>query len=651
MTRRQRRALVVASHLVAIAVANYLAFQLRFDGAVPPPDAALFRQFVIWVIAIRGVGFALLRLYEGLWRYTSVYDLRRILIGVGASTVALYVLVYGVYGAGSYPRSVFIVDSLLLTFFMGGGRLVYRTLQELRRLQPQKRLLIYGAGDAGELIVRDLRRYHTYEPIGFVDDDPQKIGRRIHGVSVLGSREQLSQIVVRERPHEVLIAMPGADPVTVRSIVKILEPFKIPIRTLPNLRDLDRCRVTVTDIRALSIEDLLTRAPVGLDSERVREIVTGKRVLVTGAGGSIGGELCRQIAALEPELLVLYERYENSLYQIANGLEGHKPIIRSVIGDITDRRRLDAVFAQYRPQLVFHAAAHKHVPLMELNVCEAVKNNVSGTRRLSEAALRHGVEKVVLISSDKAVNPSSVMGATKRVAELILLERSSRSTATQFVTVRFGNVLGSNGSVVPRFLEQIRTGGPVTVTHPEMRRFFMLIPEAVQLVLHAAAVGEGGAVYVLDMGEQIKLLDVARNLIRLSGLVPDEEIAISYTGPRPGEKLYEELVGTGEALEPSAVDKILRVRTQGPTVSPALASQLRHLERLAIRGDSDGVLMQLACIVPTFREPANETAVGATEAVAVSAGPADPALRRARHLLAPAAGRSYAPLRAATAGE
>jgi FlaA1/EpsC-like NDP-sugar epimerase len=495
---------------------------------------------------------------------------------------------------------VFIIDALLLVFFMGGIRLIHRTYQELWRLKPQKRLLIYGAGDAGELIVRDMKRYNTYDPVGFIDDNRHKVGKRIHGVKVLGTRADLSKIVTHQRPHEVLVAMPGADPETVRSIVKALEPFKMPIRTLPNIRDLENCRITVTEIRDLSIEDLLPRAPVGLDVDRIRDLVTNRRVLVTGAGGSIGSELCRQIAGLNPKVLVMYERYENSLYAIANDLEAHHAIVRQAIGDVTDTRRLNAVFEEYRPEIVFHAAAHKHVPLMELNVCEAVKNNVTGTRRVARAAIRHHVQKVVLISSDKAVNPSSVMGATKRVAEMIFQDLAARASGTQFVAVRFGNVLGSNGSVVPRFLQQIKAGGPVTVTHPDMQRFFMLIAEAVRLVLHAAAEGEDGALYVLDMGEQIKLLDMARNLIRLSGFVPDEEIPIVFTGPRPGEKLYEELVEIGEALEPSGVDKILRVRAHAGANPVMVGNDVTVLERYAARGDTRRVLEHLLAIVPSF---------------------------------------------------
>ena len=327
MTDTQRRAIVVVVHLGAIAMTNYLAFWLRFDGAIPPVESALFGQMLPWLVVMRGVTFIPFQLFQGVWRYTSLYDLRNIFTGVTASTIAFYGLVHWVFLKSDYPRSVFIIDTLLLVFFMGGIRLVYRTYNEFGRLKPQKRLLIYGAGDAGELIVRDMKRYNTYDPVGFIDDNQHKVGKRIHGVKVLGTRNDLTRIVTHERPHEVLLAMPGADPITTRSIVKALEPFKMPIRTLPNIRDLDNCRVAVTEIRDLSIEDLLTRVPVGLDVERVRELVTDKRVLVTGAGGSIGSELSRQIAALRPKVLVLYERYENSLYAVANDLEQYRDIV------------------------------------------------------------------------------------------------------------------------------------------------------------------------------------------------------------------------------------------------------------------------------------------------------------------------------------
>jgi FlaA1/EpsC-like NDP-sugar epimerase len=410
----------------------------------------------------------------------------------------------------------------------------------------------------------------------------------------------------RHHPHEVLIALDQPDPAALHRVVDALQPFKIPITTIPTVKDLLDGKVAVGQIRSLSIEDLLPRAPVGLDPTRVRHLISGRRIMVTGAGGSIGSELCRQIADLQPASLVLFERYENSLYAIANDLQDRKTAsevdIAPVIGDVTDRHRVTSVIIQHRPEIIFHAAAHKHVPLMELNPCEAVKNNVIGTRVVAETAQQLGVDRVILISSDKAVNPSSVMGATKRVAELIL-QAMAPASRTRFTTVRFGNVLGSNGSVVPRFLDQVKSGGPVTVTHPEIRRYFMLISEAVQLVLHAAALGDGASAYVLQMGEQMKVADMARNLIRLSGFVPDQEIAIQFVGLRPGEKLSEELASADEILQSSAVEKILRVTTSR-FPPPALLQQVQQLGDLAGNGQSQAVVKQLCAIVPGFHPSA-----------------------------------------------
>lgn len=599
-----RRPLVVGIHLTFTVLANYLAFYLRFDGAIPDREMALFLRMLPWLVTIRGLMFLPFRLYEGLWRYTGIWDLSNIILGVGSSTVVFAVLVRGMLGITLYPRSIYVIDGMVLVLFLGGIRLTRRLYRELGRGTRERQILIVGAGDAGEMMVRDMKNnpFYTCEPIGFVDDDPTKVGQTIHGVRVLGTRHDLPMIMNDVQPHEVLIAIPTAEPRQLRGLVKLLEPYKIPIRTLPNLRDVVDGAVGVSQIRPLGLEDLLTRAPVGLDLEPVRYLLAGKRVLVTGAGGSIGSELCRQISALDPSVLVLYERYENGLYAVVNDLarrEG-KLVCQSIIGDITDASRLDAIMAEFRPHIVFHAAAHKHVPLMELNPCEAVKNNVTGTRLVAEAAARFQTEGFILISTDKAVNPSSVMGATKRVAELLVQDINERSQ-THFVVVRFGNVLGSNGSVVPLFMEQIKAGGPVTVTHPEVQRYFMLIPEAVQLVLHAAAIGTGGEIFVLDMGEPIKVVDIARTLVRLSGFVPEEEISIEYIGLRPGEKLIEELVGLGEMSELTKVEKILKVHPAGGPPPNLLKEQVSSLERLAAKGDAAGVVAQLALVVPTFR--------------------------------------------------
>ncbi|HBH00750.1 MAG TPA: hypothetical protein DDZ42_02340 [Candidatus Rokubacteria bacterium] len=605
---RHRRVLIVVAHLAFVAASNYAAFWIRFEGALGERELALFASTLPWLLAIRMLTFVPFRLYEGLWRYTSIWDLLHIVGGVLVSSTLFFTLMRLGVGLG-YPASVPIIDSILLICMLSGLRLSRRIHRELHRADREKRVLIYGAGDAGEMIVRDMRHnpFYEYEPIGFVDDDVVKVGQRIHGVKVLGTRHDVPRLMTAHAPDAVLVAMPRATPAAIRSIVRALEPFKVPIQTLPNLRDVLGGKVTVNEIRTLSMEDLLERAPVTLDITPVRRLLEGRRVLVTGAGGSIGSELSRQISALGPATLVLVDRYENGLHAVAQelGAEPRAGRVDAVVADVADVGRVTEVLAVHRPQVVFHAAAHKHVPLMELNPCEAVKNNVRGTRVTADAARRSGVERFILISTDKAVNPTSVMGATKRIAEM-LVQSLDRQSPGVFSAVRFGNVLASNGSVVPQFLAQIKAGGPVTITHPEICRYFMSIPEAVHLVLQAAALATGGDIFVLDMGEPIKIVDLARNLIRLSGFLPDEEIPIKFIGLRPGEKLYEELVGKDEAASPSAAERILRVEPSFVPDPERLARQVAELERQADVGDVAGVGARLAEIVPVYA-PARET--------------------------------------------
>jgi FlaA1/EpsC-like NDP-sugar epimerase len=584
-----RRPATIALQLLFVVVSNWFAFLLRFDWHLPPAVSEMFWQTIPWLVAIRAAIFIGFRLNEGLWKYASIYDLRAIVGGVVTSSVSFYLVTLTPFGPPSYPLSIFIVDAVVLTLLLGGGRLTRRLLAEASHGRPGKRILIFGAGDVGELIVRDIKNggHSRYQAVGFVDDDPAKVGHRIHGVPVLGTRAELPEILKRHHPHEVLLAIPHAEPVAVRAILRTLEPFKIPIKTVPNLRDLIDGKIELSQIRSLSVDDLLTRAPIGLARDPLKHLIGGRRVMVTGAGGSIGSELCRQIARLKPASLVMLERYENSLHAIRLELEDARQQfgLYPVIGDVTDAERLAEIMRESRPEIVFHAAAHKHVPLMEENPCEAIKNNVRGTRLMCQVADEFGVDRFILISTDKAVNPTNVMGASKRLAELIA-QTQANGSSTSFCIVRFGNVLGSNGSVVPRFLDQIKKGGPVTITHPEMRRFFMLIPEAVQLVLHAAAQAEGGATYVLEMGEQVKLVDMARHLIRLSGFVPDEDIPIEFIGLRPGEKMFEELVGRDEEVGPSAIEKILRVTSR--SLPPAnLAAAIASIEDDAAHGRRD----------------------------------------------------------------
>jgi FlaA1/EpsC-like NDP-sugar epimerase/ActR/RegA family two-component response regulator len=604
---RFRRISVFAIHLVLILLANYLAFWLRFDGFIPEDQVALMRQMLPWLLLVRGLTFIPFRLYSGLWRYSGIWDLRNILVGVSLSTAAFYALVHHVFGVVAYPRSIFIIDTLLLICFMGGVRMARRLYSALPGLSRRKRVLIFGAGDTGEMILRDIKNHtylYHYRPVGFIDDDPKKIGARIHGVRVLGNRENLHPIVLRTKPHEVIITIPSAKRRMVHDFVKSLESYNVAVKMVPNLREVKNGKVSLGRMRNVLSEDLLDRSPIGPDVEAIRRLIQGRRILVTGAAGSIGSELCRQIASYDPEMLVLMDKSEGGLFAIDTELAQKHPSLKksATLVDIKHVNPLREVFSQYAPQIVIHAAAFKHVPMMEFYPEEAVLNNVVGSSRLAHVAIEHKVEKFVLISTDKAVNPTNVMGATKRVAEMYIdaLECNVRNAGTKFSTVRFGNVLGSSGSVLPLFRKQIEGGGPVTVTHPDVTRYFMTIPEAVQLVLRAVSLAEGGEIFVLDMGEPIKLVDMARNLIRGSGLIPDKDIQIKFIGMRPGEKMHEELVGPGETVQVSGADKIRKIRPSLHLYPTVLMDRIVDMEKLAIKGMSKELLEMLCEVVPNF---------------------------------------------------
>lgn len=561
---RYRRAVSVGVHLAIFVVAQAGAFLLRFEFDIPPEYLA---PAVLWVgvsLAIRLGVFAWFGMFAGMWRYTGARDLAAL-----AKSATLSTLIFAVFlilgGYRSYPRSILVIDFMLTMLLVGGLRFGVRSLWQLAATVSQKRegtarrVLIVGAGNAGEALVREMQKAHggRYEVVGFADDDPTKRGVRIHGVPVLGAIDEVPALIERHKPDEVVVAIPSASGRAMRRIVDLVKTGTVAIRTMPGIDQLIDGRVTINQLRSVNIEDLLGREPVRLDTQSIASLIEGRVVLVTGAGGSIGSELCRQVVRFNPSKLVLVERAENALFEIHRELV-HKGGTKGVvpcIADITDEARMRRVFSEHQPQVVLHAAAHKHVPMMEENPGEALKNNVGGTRAVATLADEFKVDRFVMISTDKAVNPTSVMGATKRVAELFIQALSQRSR-TRFVAVRFGNVLGSAGSVIPIFKEQISTGGPVTVTHPDMKRYFMTIPEASQLVLQAATMGNGGEIFVLDMGEPVKIIDLARDLIRLSGLSPEKDIEIRFTGLRPGEKLFEELSTADEMAEKTRHPKI-----------------------------------------------------------------------------------------------
>ena len=500
--------------------------------------------------------------YNRLWRYASIRELLSI---IGAVTLSsLLLMIYTYVADVNLPRSIYLLSWLLTVIFIGGSRLGIRILsyilhQVKSNNDPFTHVLIIGAGDAGAMIAREInQRYHdTKKIIGFIDDSDYKNNQKLFGAKVLGKRCDIARVVAEYDVTEIIIAMPSVEGAILRQIVHECKATKCSVKTLPGMYEIIDGKVSVQQLRNIDLEDLLRREPVKLDLEEISSYLAGKRVLVTGAGGSIGSELCRQIAKISPKTITLLGKGENSIYEIDRELREKYPnlAIEPIIADVRDKLRIDSIFKRLKPQVVFHAGAHKHVPLMESQPSEAVRNNIFGTKTVAEAADRTGAEIFVMISTDKAVNPTSVMGATKRIAELII-QNMSKVSKTKFVAVRFGNVLGSRGSVIPLFKKQIAQGGPITITHPDMKRYFMTIPEASQLVMQAGALAKGGEVFVLDMGEPVKIVDMASDLIELSGLVPDKDIKIEFSGLRPGEKLFEELLTAEEGTTSTKHQKI-----------------------------------------------------------------------------------------------
>lgn len=608
---RNRFLLVV--DLLLIVTSVLASFALRLDlGPVFTAYLPSAWAMVAIALIVKPIVYYFFGLYRRYWVYASIREMRVIMLATltASVSVAFFVMLSRSVGGlqAGFPRMVLGIDWLLSLFSVGGLRIAVRVLAELGQISQKadglagiRRVVIVGAGDAGVLVVREMQRNPQLHmlPVAFADDNPEKLKKEIHGVPVAGTLRQLASVVDQNHAHEVVIAIPTAPGEIVRLVSDICHAKGIPFRTMPGIYELIGGKVSVSRLREVNISDLLRRESVEIDNEGLDRTLVGKRVLVTGAGGSIGLEICRQLAQWRPSQLILLGHGENSIFDALLELSEDHPNLPlvPVIADIRDIDRIRDVFDDLRPEVVFHAAAHKHVSLMEVNVEEAVTNNVLGTKSVVDAALSSGTERLVLISTDKAVEPKSVMGATKRVAEMIIQDAANRSGRT-FVTVRFGNVLGSRGSIVPIFQRQIARGGPVTVTHPEMERYFMTIPEAVHLVLQASSMGHGGELFVLRMGEQVRILDLVEDLIRLSGLEPGKDIQIKFTGIRPGEKLQETLWDEGLEYETTEHPDIVQVENGGFLEGASLDATIEELVRLAKEGDSQSIVGLLSQRVP-----------------------------------------------------
>ena len=613
-----RKPLVILAHILAFAASLMLSFLVA--NSMQFRREWLIEQYpflLLFCLAVKLPVFGFFKQYRGWWRYVSISDLLGILRASLASTLIIVAVWFAVMlhvpavrralppGIAAISQGVFMADLFGTILLPAGLRMLIRLYhEEFRTVQGRqlKRFLIVGAGNAGEALLREIQRMPVlqYDVVGFIDDDPAKQGMNIHDIPVLGTVEQLSGICQERDIEEIAIAMPSATHQQLRRVIQVCEGTKIRFRTVPSITDIASGKLRVSQIRDVDINDLLGRAVVQLDTELIEDFARDKTILVTGAGGSIGSEMCRQICQFAPRRLLLVEQAENPLFYIERDLRKHFPNVpmHSLVCNITDRPRVADTFARHRPEVVIHAAAHKHVPLMESNPGEAVKNNVVGTQIVADAADKHGAAHFVMISTDKAVNPTSIMGASKRIAEMYIQDLG-KTSATQFVTVRFGNVLASEGSVVPIFKKQIAEGGPVTVTHPDMKRYFMTIPEASQLVLQAATMGKGGEIFVLDMGDPVKIVDLAKELITLSGFRPGEEIEIVFTGPRPGEKLFEELRIEGEDMQRTRHPKI-SIWKNIPMDRGRLRAGIAELVSTSASADHGAIAARIKRLLPEY---------------------------------------------------
>ncbi len=607
------RLAVVVHDLAMVWVAWISTNWLRYSLEVNPPTFAWFTPEIGMVLGAQGLVLWWTGLYKGLWRFASLPDLWNIMRASVIGSIAIAVALFLYNRLGTVPRAVLVIYPAALVVLLGAPRMAYRYWKDSRfdlaTRVPAKRVLVLGAGRAGETLLRELARENRYRPVGVLDDNPSLRGAKVHGVPVLGALERLPELAGEVAAETLLIAMPSATNAQMQRVVELCEQTNVPFRTVPRLQDVVAGRMSFNELKEVAIEDLLGREAVQLDWTAIRTGLSGKRVFITGGGGSIGSELCRQVARLGVESLTILELSEFNLYRIEQELRREFPelIVNAMLGDCGDAAATERAFSLARPEVVFHAAAFKHVPLLQSQLREAFRNNVVGTQVVAQTADRHGVAVFVLISTDKAVNPTSVMGACKRVAEIFCQNFSARST-TRFITVRFGNVLDSAGSVVPLFREQIRAGGPVTVTHPEISRYFMTIPEACQLILQAGVLGEGGEIFALDMGEPVKISYLAEQMIRLANKVPGRDINIVYTGLRPGEKLFEELFHAQESYQSTRHAKIFLAQPRSMSWD-LLTAQLRQSANAVRDFDEEALRRCLTSLLPEFSErPVSEEA-------------------------------------------
>jgi FlaA1/EpsC-like NDP-sugar epimerase len=601
--------IVLSIDAALITASLVISYALRFNTTDLGLHWGQIEMILVPLLAIRLGIFASLGLYHGMWRFTGMRDLISLVKAVTYSSGLVVATLFLVFRLREYPRSVFVIDWFVVLVLVGGSRFAYRLYHEgllhtgMNRHSIARKVLIVGAGRAGEMILREIlgNGRLDYAPVGFVDDSRKTRNMTIHGYRVLGNTRDIPRLVKEYAVDEVFLAIPGASGAAKRRIMRTCKRAGIKAKTLPAVSEILNGSAKVNMLREFRIEDLLGREPARLDTASIREFLKDKTVLITGAGGSIGSELCRQVAQFSPKRLVLFERTEYNLYQVHMNLQDLFPevAVSPVIGDILNQNRVEQTFAKFMPEVVFHAAAYKHVPLMEMNPLEALWNNVHGTAIVARCSHAYGVSKFVMVSTDKAVRPTNIMGVSKRIAELICQSIGSTSK-TQFVTVRFGNVLNSVGSVIPLFNHQIAKGGPVTVTHPDIYRYFMTIPESVQLIMQAGAMGKGGELFILDMGEPVKIVDLARDMISLSGLEPDRDIRIVFTGLRLGEKLYEELLSEGEEIKSTLHEKI-KVAKSDSLDWPSLFIKIELLLESLRSGFTHDVVSRIKEIVPEFQ--------------------------------------------------